>query len=321
MASYNKFNYNYRPSKSIERKIFIELLKEIYGVSRASELTYIGFGSIFFADFKLIHKELGVRNMINIEAEETDKKRFEFNKPFANIDLQWGTSTEILPTIDWNGKKIVWLDYDKALQEYMLEDIGTVFSTIEDKSFFFISCNSQMSKFYNPKTNVHDEAKFKAAFGNYAPYDLTPEMMTNANSPSLLRSMFNSVIKSTLNNRNAAIADPDLQYIYSQLLYIVYKDGAPMFSLGGLILKRKDFKKFTKSKFLSLPYISTGENYLDIESPLLTNSEVDLINTHLPEKKVRFLKNKDLAFLPPSEIEKYYNFYRYYPSFVEIREF
>lgn len=321
MASYNKFNYNYRPSKSIERKIFIELLKQIYGASNTSSLTYIGFGSIFYADFKLIHKELGVLKMINIEANELDRERFEYNRPFATIELKWGKSSEVLPYIDWSGKKIIWLDYDQSLQSYMFEDIETVFHSIEEGSFFFMSCNSLMTRYYNPQINVHDEGKFRSDFSTYSPFHLDPTMMTNSNSPYLIRSMFLSAIKTTLDNRNSAILDNSQHYIFLQLVFIVYKDGAPMVSLGGIILRRNQLKRFSRSPFLNFPYIRTCENFLNIESPILTNSEIDLINTHLPEKKIRFMKKKELSFLPAVEIEKYYNFYRYNPSFVEIRDF
>lgn len=321
MASYNKFNYNYRPSKSIERKIFLELLKEIYGVSNSSKLTYIGFGSIFYIDFKLIHKELGVFKMINIESNEIDKKRFEYNKPFSNIELMWGKSTDVLPLIDWSGKKIIWLDYDQSLQSYMFEDMETVFHSLEEGSFFFTSCNSLMTRYFNSKLGLHDEVKFRAEFSRYSPFHLNSAMMTNANSPFLVRTMFLSTINSILGNRNLAIPDSNMHFVFLQLVFIVYKDGAPMVSIGGVLLRRSQLKKFSKSSFLGLPYIRTSESYLDIESPILTNSEIDLINRHLPEKKVRFMKKEELKFLPPEEIEKYHSFYRYNPSFVEIREF
>jgi hypothetical protein len=142
MASYNIFNYNYRPAKSVERKIFVELLKEMYGVIDAKKCTYIGFGSIFFVDFRMIHKELGIKKMINIEGNIEDKQRFEFNKPYSCIDLKWGKSTEVLIDLDWTGKKIIWLDYDETLQAYMFEDLEIIFSNIEPGSFYFLSCNS-----------------------------------------------------------------------------------------------------------------------------------------------------------------------------------
>jgi hypothetical protein len=92
--------------------------------------------------------------MINIEAETEDKKRFQFNSPFSCINLEWGMSYDVLPRLDWSGKKILWLDYDKPLQHYVFDDIDHVFSNVEHGSFYFMSCNSLLSRFYDRKTNV-----------------------------------------------------------------------------------------------------------------------------------------------------------------------
>lgn len=322
MASYNQFNYNYRPAKTIERKLFIELLKELYGVVNSKNTTYVGLGSIYFTDFRLVHKELGISKMINIEYNEKDRNRFEYNKPFACINLEWGMTTEILPGLDWDGKKILWLDYDQTPQVYMLEDVETVFSNIAADSFFFLSCNSSFQRFYDKDKTVHDVERFKAEFEQYSPLEITAEMLTNKKSPYLIRKMINNEIKHVLDQRNAGILDEGDKLIYCQLLFIIYQDGAPMFSTGGILKTVRDLRKFAKSKIFSLPYIRTAETFLDLQSPLLTNSEIDLLNTFLPNlKKKRFLNAGEIDFIPEVEKDKYYEIYRYYPSFVEIRDF
>jgi hypothetical protein len=321
MASYNQFNYNYRPAKAVERKIFIELLKEMYGITGLLDATYIGLGSIFFSDFRLVHKELGISKMVNIEVNQADQERFEYNKPYACIELLWGMSTDILPTLDWNGTKIIWLDYDGSLKQYMIEDVEIIFSALQPDSFYFATCNSSMQRFYNKNLNKHNEKQFAQEFGNYSPFGLTSEMLTNKNSPLLIRDIINSQIKHTLDLRNAAIQEVGEKLLYVQLLLITYQDGAPMFSTGGILKRRKDLKRLVREPFMSLPYIRTGDKALDIESPILTNSEIDLINSFLPNKVKNFMTKGELRFIPETEKEKYFNLYRYYPSFVEIRDF
>jgi hypothetical protein len=51
---------------------------------------YLGFGSWEFVDFRLIRRELGVRRMISIERDTNAKDRYAFNRPFADVDLQFG---------------------------------------------------------------------------------------------------------------------------------------------------------------------------------------------------------------------------------------
>lgn len=319
MASYNQFNYNYRPSKSIERKILIELLKEIYRIPVLDKTTYIGLGSIFFIDFKLIHKELGIKEMINIEGNISDAARFEYNKPFGCVRLEWGQTTDVLPNIDWVGNKIVWLDYDQTLQKYMFEDIETVFALLEPGSFYMATCNSSLPKYFDKKENIHNDGKFKKDFDKYAPFGLTPKMLTSTNSPALIRHMFSSTINYALRQRNSGITSDHEKLVFCQLLFINYKDGAPMLSFGGILKRKKDLKKLTKSNIFDLPYIRTSENPLNIEPPILTNSEIDLINSYLPIKSKQLLKKSELAFIPQDDKEKYLDIYRHYPSYVEIK--
>lgn len=320
MASYNIFNYNYRPAKSIERKIFVELLKELYGVLDAKKCTYIGMGSIFFADFKMIHKELGINKMVNIEKEVGDKARFEYNKPYSCIKLEWGSTTDVLPSLDWQGKKIIWLDYDQTLQPFMFEDIETIFTSVQPGSFYFISCNCTLPKYFDRVNQSYKISEFQSDFEGYTPFDLEAEMLTNKGCPTLLKTMVNDYINHILTQRNAATPHND-QLIYKQLFYLKYQDGAPMLSLGGIVLKRSEIRQYLPPSIFALPYVRTErQDFLDIQSPILTSSEIGLIDSHLPRPKNRFINSKKLSFIPNTEKEKYFNIYRYYPSYVEIRD-
>lgn len=319
MASYNVFNYSYRPAKTIERKLFIELLKEIYGVIDSKKCTYIGFGSIFFVDFRMIHKELGIKSMINIEANIDDRKRFEFNKPFSCIKLLWGTSTEILLDIDWIGKKIVWMDYDETLQAYMFEDIDTIFSNLNPGSFYFFTCNCSLPKYYNRNLNRYNVEGFEEDFDGHIPFQHDPEMLTVNNSPNLIRQMILSKINHVLELRNAILDEPN-KLVFTQMLFLTYKDGAPMFSYGGMLLKQSEVNTSKIKNIFSLPYVKKSNNRIEIQSPVLTNPEIDLINSYLPKSKKSFLDLKKIDFIPHVDKENYYTVYRYYPSFVEVRD-
>jgi len=123
-VSYRKFNYRVRPAKSIERKMLCETLLRLSFFEPIENYRYIGFGSTTFADFILFHKTLGIKDMISIEKRETDKVRFEFNKPFHCIDMRYGNSNEVLPSLAWQTKTIVWLDYDGFLTDSVLQDVA-----------------------------------------------------------------------------------------------------------------------------------------------------------------------------------------------------
>lgn len=317
--SYNIFNYNYRPAKSIERKIIVELLKEIYGVINSQHCTYIGLGSIFFSDFRLIHRELGIQEMINIEENESDEKRFKFNKPFTNIKLKWGLTTDVLPSLDWKGKKIIWLDYDYSLQPYMFEDLEIIFSNIESGGFYLFSCNSALSKYFDQKEQEYKVEKFVESFQDNTPFDLKPSDLSRKNSPKLIRSMIVEKIKEILTDRNAS-KDEDEKLSFYQLLNISYQDGAPMFSIGGFISNKKDINLLEYGSLKELPYIKLDKEILNIEYPVITAKETDLLNSFLPREKKKFLKLKTIDFIPEDDRSQFQRIYRYYPSFVEIRD-
>ena len=105
-GSDQNINYQIRPSKSIERKMMCELVKEIQIIQGTSELRYIGMGAKYFTDFLLFHNEFGVTDMISIEAERERAMRYEFNKPLKSIQMIYGTTNEVLPQIDQFEEKI-----------------------------------------------------------------------------------------------------------------------------------------------------------------------------------------------------------------------
>ena len=98
MKSGNKINYALRPAKSIERRLLIEVLKEICTPSKCEQYCYLGFGSHFFEDFKLIHKYLGISEMYSMEKSTAinTKKRCYFNLPYKCIKLVFQLSTHFL---------------------------------------------------------------------------------------------------------------------------------------------------------------------------------------------------------------------------------
>ena len=145
MPSYEKINYLLRPNKSVERKMVCEMLSSISTIEDMTSYQYIGFGSTYFADFSLFHRNLGISRMISIEKEERAQDRCEFNKPFACIELTIGNSSNILPNLNINTRNsIIWLDYDGIISEVVFSDINTIFGMMKPDSFFMLSINAEL---------------------------------------------------------------------------------------------------------------------------------------------------------------------------------
>src|SRR4051812_32120603 len=111
--SYERINYALRPAKSVERKMMVEAFRRLSEFRLVDTYRYIGFGSTYFADFQLIHKSLNIQAMKSIERDVENRARFEFNKPFRCIEMEFGESNLVLPTLPWADiPTIAWLDYD-----------------------------------------------------------------------------------------------------------------------------------------------------------------------------------------------------------------
>ena len=141
-SSFEKINYNVRANKSIERKMMCEALQRLSFIDYLENYRYIGFGSAYFSDFILFHRNLGISDLVSIEKEIAKKSRFEFNIPFSGINMQYGLSSTILPNLELGTKKsILWLDYDDKISDFMFSDVDTFFKDAIPGSFFILSVN------------------------------------------------------------------------------------------------------------------------------------------------------------------------------------
>lgn len=190
-GSDQNINYQIRPSKSIERKMMCELVKEIQIIQGTSELRYIGMGAKYFTDFLLFHNEFGVTDMISIEAERERAMRYEFNKPLKSIQMIYGTTNEVLPQIDQFEEKmnLVWLDYDGAFSEGMLSDIETLCRRLYVGSMFFISCNYSFAGKASEKRSA-----FEKSVGDYFEPDIEKSRYTNNGIPLIIQELINNLI-------------------------------------------------------------------------------------------------------------------------------
>src|SRR3954471_24514148 len=125
-ASYREINYRLRPAKSVERKMIVDALRHLRGFGDLAQYRYVGFGSVFFVDFALMHRAFCICDMVSIERRRDDEKRFYFNKLFDCIEMQFGESNEVLAKLQWDGRTIIWLDYDGSINSNVLSDVQQV---------------------------------------------------------------------------------------------------------------------------------------------------------------------------------------------------
>lgn len=372
MATYRDINYAIRPGKNIERKMILETIRRIAFITELDTYRYIGFGSTYFTDFELFHKELNLKNMISIESG-SPQERFKFNLPYSFVNLKFGMSSHVLPKLfskKTKSKDLIWLDYDKNFiklyDKCIKTDIDHILSNIEPKSIFLLSFNID-----KPKLTLTDEDKKDPKKSNEKKLKLLEELELTLNVSldkdfhleprnmdkslfkdnifqNFCKNLIDQQIEKCLLNRNQRFKDKN--FIYEQLFYFIYKDGAPMMTVGGIFYEENDLQEIKSCNFNKLFYIRPREvfltkfnekktvnnylikekilqhkiNYSDnepyiIKSPNLTLREVKYLNKNMPKDFISIEKEEleVSKIIPADDIKKYKLIYRYYPSFTE----
>ena len=145
-GSYRQINYSLRPAKATERKMICEVFRRLYPFGKIETYRYIGFGSIYFSDFHLFHRALGMDDMLSIEKDAYAEECFEFNKPYKCVRIDCRPASEVLPELDWQVKTLAWLDYESKLDETVLSDVGSVCAKACSGSVLIVTVNAHMER-------------------------------------------------------------------------------------------------------------------------------------------------------------------------------
>src|SRR5579863_6599629 len=326
--SYRIINYALRPAKAIERRMLCATFERLYPFQRIERYRYVGFGSIYFSDFQLLHRELGITNMLSIEKETEAEACFRFNRPYKCIRLKFAKSTEVLPTLDWKKKTIVWLDYDDRLNTSVLGDIATACLRVTSGSLVVISVNAQPDAepskeerdTYQAETGKEfDLADYRLRIAKSHLGDKLPPGTSGADRrgqelANTLREVINNVIAEQLSIRNALLPTSE-KLLYQQLFNFRYKDGAQMLTVGGIFYRSSEKAMLQACRFEALPFVRSGPEHCNIKAPCLTAREIRHLNAQLPNRASVKLRAPGV---PGVDIDRYAEVYRYFPAFGEI---
>ena len=329
MASFESINYSLRPGKGVERKMICDLARRLSVFDKIEEYSYIGFGSIFFADFTLFHKALGMRNMHSIEREvrvikdPVIQSRFEFNKPFSCVKVHYGSAADMLPAMDWGRRAIIWLDYDGKLDNESLSDLRIVLRSVRPGSLVLISTNVQPD--FPPADSGISERVFRYQETlsrldlDYLPEWVHTENLTIVRLISAYHYALTGTVNETIGARNGSSENP---IVPRQLINIRYKDNAEMLTLGWLITDKSQEDSVEKARFQDLNFVNVSAEPFRIQIPPLTIREINWIDSALhtavnPDGTIKLDLVSAAPLLPPRLVSQYANIYRYFPTFAE----
>ena len=301
-------NYQFRPAKSVERKMICSLIRQIQLSGGLTDFRYIGMGAKYFVDFMLIHHQFGTRNMISIEAQKELKQRYDFNKPLGFIEMKYGTTTEILPQIEkWEEQNnLIWLDYDGAFTEAVLDDVETVSRNCKEGDMMILTVNASCKG--TNKTEKHET--FKEAVGDYYDEEISIEEYTNNGIPAIEIGLIKKTLEKGLTKRKNLYG---IKLESRQLLNIIYKDSAKMLTFGTVFVDEELKTKIDYSNFKNIfPFVSNSDEPYNLEVPSLTNKEIQLLLKNFPFSDKEY-KVDDYYGIKKEEIQEFEKIYRYYP--------
>lgn len=315
--SYIRLNYALRPAKNVERKMIFEALARLSEFDRLEDYRYAGFGSVYFSDFVLAHRRLGIADMVSIEREENDEPRFQFNRPLGCIRLMFGESNAVLHKIEFNKKTILWLDYDGSLELGVLNDVCHFFRVAQAGSVLLVTLNCQGNQ---PPVNAEQtEAllnNFRRDVGDEnIPVDLDHTMLLGKKKPELFRRIITNRIDAVIQAQSEAVRI-ERRPRYKQLFNFRYADGLSMMTLGWLLYSNALESVVASCNFGSFPYVREGEEPYSIYVPWLTKREMAYLDARLPTL-VGDAPSEDSSGIPEELVHQYSAIYRYYPRFVE----
>lgn len=329
MSSFRKINYKLRPAKSVERKMIADAVRLLTVFQPLKNYQYIGFGSIYFADFSLFHRTLGIEKMISIEQNFSAENRVNFNKPFSCIDVKFENSLTALPKIDLKSPSIIWLDYDNKISSDILSDIDTVITNIQTKSILLISVNIQAESLptsdEKPSISIQDYRlnELERQIGKAKiPLGVSGKDLSPKSNHQTIRSVIIDEIQEALSIRNGIASNDSEKITFQQIFNFKYEDGAPMLTIGGIFLNEELIEDFNFASFENLDFYRSSEQSYEIEIPSLTNKETAYLDSIIHEKldfsdfSLKNPVNKD-DFIPEKEMLSYAKIYRYYPTFAE----
>lgn len=312
MRSFNVINYNLRPNKSIQRQLVFESVQILQTQLDLEGLVYVGLGSIWFTDFHMAHKTLRIRDMVSIEADEIGFLRATFNQPFNTIKVKNGHSGQILPVLLDDPKLcnrpwFVWLDYDGALEESVVDDIRVLIERAPRNSLLIVTFNAVG---FRLGSLADRPRRLRTLLGSVVPDDLEKDACRDEYlSQTLIRFTTDFMVSTA-----ASIARPGG---FVSAFRISYRDSSPMVTLGG-VLPAKGAVGTARA--------TVGEREWPgivgdpIAAPHLTLMEAAVLQAQLPRSRPLTRKAiRRLGFdLEEEQIRSFERYCRHYPAFAQV---
>jgi hypothetical protein len=279
--------------------MIIDACRRLRAFGPLSRYEYVGFGGFEFVDFDLVRRALGVERMVSYEKDSSALERYEFNRPFGEIQLKFGAASTYLPFLDRVTMRIVWLDYLQSLDNEVLQDLETSAELLAPGSLLICTVNATPAKPADERRN-----SLASLVGeDRIPLGVTDDSLGQWGLAAVQRRIVVTAV-------NEALARRGDGSFFEQLFFFNYADGAQMLTWGGMILLPALSETFETARFDELDQVRRGTEACQVLVPALTVKEALHLNAQLPAGDGVAL---DAPGLLDQEKLAYAKAYRWYP--------
>ena len=329
--------FHLRPHKSVDRRLFLDLLARYERWRSIGNYAYVSMGAYALEDHKMVHRRFGISRLVAFDRDENTVARQMFNRPIGScccLNLESGEVIagleEILEERVEEGVEgvVIWLDYTEAKElGAQVGEFQALLRRLKVDDVIRITVNAHAPALGDARladgTLLEGEELRKKRFerlrdriGEYLPSDASPSDVGRTELPRLLARAFGQAAIEVV----PAMGDNT----FSPLSIVTYADGQRMLSITGVLVEReREAEMRSKIELDNWPFKSSGWSCMALLNvPDLTVRErmflERMIDTE-PEEIARglgfdFGRDMDLMEF----LQHYRRYYRFYPSLVAL---
>ena len=323
ISSSTRVQYDLRPAKQVERRMIVDALQRLQAAGfPIADYQYTGFGAIYFVDFILFHKLLGMSNLLSLERQTSLKTRMEFNKPFKCVDVKMVSASSEIPNLSRDRRHIIWLDYDGVLHKDFLSDVQSAITILAPGSILLVTVDieppenidyKEIDPNFDGSKEVLGPKHWKLYFEYHASTYLRLGLTESDFGGVELRSRTAEILKACFSR--SIVPRTDMEFL--PMFNFVYRDSHWMLSMGGMIAGKTEKRQLRNTTLRETNYYR--ENFdsapFEIAVPRLTRKERLFLDQEMPCAEGWLPEDFDLD---PDDLRKYRDIYRFLPAFAEI---
>jgi len=306
----NFIAYGLRPAKQAERRLLLDFLKCANEAGQAiSDCRYVGMGGTTFYDFHLMHRFLGINQMISLERNRDIYPRCQFNCPFDFIKVENKTTADFLAADNDNTNTIYWFDYDDGIGPEITADIISLGTRVRIGGFAFVTVCANPPGALRNQTKEQRLEHFQQYMGGFSA-GLIADDMENSKFPDTVY----RVLMAAFRNAFAARADGRFEILFQ----VQYRDTTPMVTVGGYFCKATDATSIRRRVRTDLPFLLKRPPY-QIRQLNLTERERVLFDMAVTKRRLNSKQANSLRSFgfKKSDFDAYRDLIRFLPRYHE----